>query len=137
MQHNGGLGTDMSIVTVLYRPLTAYRDGRVWGKVGLWEVPMRAGRSRTELTSAIPEHTGIVDRTQDSQVRPLTSRQTAVLRLLARGYPNKAIAAELDISISAVGSHIAKLAARYRASGRAGVVGAAASAGDLSQRGVD
>lgn len=63
--------------------------------------------------------------------RPLTARQASVLHLLAKGYPNKAIASELRISVSAVGSHVTKLAARYQVSGRAGVVGAAAGAGEL------
>jgi DNA-binding CsgD family transcriptional regulator len=66
--------------------------------------------------------------------RPLTARQVAILRLLATGHPNKTIAIELAISISAVGSHVTRLAARYGVSGRAGIVGAAAELGELPRR---
>jgi two-component system, NarL family, nitrate/nitrite response regulator NarL len=69
--------------------------------------------------------------------RPLTARQVAILGLLAIGYPNKTIATELGISISAVGSHIAKLATRYGVCGRAGIVGAAAELGELPRRRLD
>lgn len=48
----------------------------------------------------------------------LTSRQEAVMRLLAEGYVNKQIAFELEISVATVKVHIARAVERLGAKNR-------------------
>jgi DNA-binding NarL/FixJ family response regulator len=56
---------------------------------------------------------------ESAPARPLTNRETEVLRLLARGHTSREIAAELSLSVRTVGRHITnvygKIGARTRA----------------------
>ena len=50
-----------------------------------------------------------INGTYGGNYRPLSDREAEVLRLLARGYGNKQIAAELSISENTVKSHVANI----------------------------
>lgn len=62
----------------------------------------------------------------------LSSREREVLQLLARGLPNKSIAARLDISPHTVKFHVTSIMAKLGASSRTEAVTLAARSGELS-----
>jgi two-component system response regulator DesR len=49
---------------------------------------------------------------------PLTARETQVVRLVARGYPNKAIGAKLDITVGTVKTHVKGILRKLQAASR-------------------
>lgn len=72
----------------------------------------------------------VARRMADSLTRaPLTSRETEVLRLVASGQPNKAIARQLRIELGTVKSHMSAIMAKLGASSRTHAARIAASRG--------
>ena len=73
--------------------------------------------------------------TQPPVVRvPLSGRETEVLRLLAGGAANKAIAKQLEIRVSTVERHVANIYRKLDARGRADAAIAAAGLGLVEVR---
>jgi len=66
-------------------------------------------------------------------VDPLTDRELDVLRLAAKGYTNKAIGVQLNISDRTVQGHLAHIFAKLQASSRTEAVMRAVSLGLISQ----
>lgn len=66
-------------------------------------------------------------------VEPLTERELDVLRLVARGYTNKAIGVQLGISDRTVQGHLAHIFAKLQASSRTEAVMRAVSLGWITQ----
>lgn len=66
-------------------------------------------------------------------VEPLTDRELDVLRLTAKGFTNKAIGVQLDISDRTVQGHLAHIFAKMQASSRTEAVMRAVSLGWVSQ----
>ena len=62
------------------------------------------------------------DRAGDLSVESLTPRELDVLRLLAEGLPNKAIARRLDISDQTVKFHVAAICGKLAAANRTDAV---------------
>lgn len=73
-------------------------------------------------------------RRQESQVvEPLTERELDVLRLAAKGYTNKAIGMQLNISARTVQGHLAHIFSKMQATSRTEAVMRAVSLGLISQ----
>jgi DNA-binding NarL/FixJ family response regulator len=71
---------------------------------------------------------------EDKQVmEPLTERELDVLRLAAKGYTNKAIGIQLNISDRTVQGHLAHIFAKMQATSRTEAVMRAVSFGWISQ----
>jgi DNA-binding NarL/FixJ family response regulator len=66
-------------------------------------------------------------------VEPLTEREIDVLRLAAKGYTNKAIGVQLNISDRTVQGHLAHIFAKLQANSRTEAVMRAVSLGLISQ----
>lgn len=60
----------------------------------------------------------LFQRTTSSPIEPLTDRELEVLRLVARGYTNKAIGVQLGISDRTVQGHLAHIFVKLQASSR-------------------
>src|SRR5262249_6709332 len=72
----------------------------------------------------------VAQRMADSLTRTsLTSREAEVLRLVATGQPNKAIARELSIELGTVKSHVSAIMAKLGASSRTQAARIAAARG--------
>lgn len=54
----------------------------------------------------------------------LSPREQEIARMIAKGYPNKAIAGVLDISIWTVATHLRRIFAKYGVNSRAAMVAA-------------
>lgn len=72
-------------------------------------------------------------RTDVKPVEPLTDRELDVLRLAAKGYTNKAIGIQLNISDRTVQGHLAHIFAKMQANSRTEAVMRAVSLGWISQ----
>src|SRR5689334_10579015 len=72
-------------------------------------------------------------RTDVKPVEPLTDRELDVLRLAAKGYTNKAIGIQLNISDRTVQGHLAHIFAKMQANSRTEAVMRAVSFGWISQ----
>ena len=72
-------------------------------------------------------------RSDTKPVEPLTDRELDVLRLAAKGYTNKAIGVQLNISDRTVQGHLAHIFAKMQATSRTEVVMRAVSLGWISQ----
>ncbi len=70
---------------------------------------------------------------QDSAIEALTDREMDVLRLCARGFTNKAIGVQLDISDRTVQGHLAHIFAKLQAGSRTEAVMRAVSLGWIAQ----
>jgi DNA-binding NarL/FixJ family response regulator len=82
---------------------------------------VREGRLNGEAVDAVLGAAGHrVRRLRRDWPAGLTSREVEVLRLVARGFPNKQIAAKLFVSSRTVGHHIAHVYYKIGASTRAG-----------------
>jgi DNA-binding NarL/FixJ family response regulator len=75
----------------------------------------------------------IFKRTDAKPVEPLTDRELDVLRLAAKGYTNKAIGIQLNISDRTVQGHLAHIFAKMQANSRTEAVMRAVSLGWISQ----
>jgi len=72
-------------------------------------------------------------RPDKSPVEPLTDRELDVLRLAAKGYTNKSIGAQLNISDRTVQGHLAHIFAKLQATSRTEAVMRGVSLGWISQ----
>ena len=63
----------------------------------------------------------------------LSDREEEVLRQIARGYTNREIAAQLDVSVKTVETHKARAMEKLELGSRAGIVAYAIRAGWLSE----
>jgi DNA-binding CsgD family transcriptional regulator len=81
---------------------------------------VRAGRLDAEAVDAVLAAAGHRIPGRRSGAAGLTPREVEVLRLLARGFTNKQIAAQLVISPKTVGNHAEHIYAKIGATNRAG-----------------
>ncbi len=72
-------------------------------------------------------------RSDTKPIEPLTDRELDVLRLAAKGYTNKAIGVQLNISDRTVQGHLAHIFAKMQATSRTEAVMRAVSLGWISQ----
>jgi DNA-binding NarL/FixJ family response regulator len=70
---------------------------------------------------------------KDVSVEPLTDRELDVLRLAAKGYTNKSIGVQLNISDRTVQGHLAHIFAKLQATSRTEAVMRGVSLGWISQ----
>lgn len=100
---------------------------------------IQAVRDVNEGKSALdPAITGklmasLFKRPEKSAVEPLTDRELDVLRLAAKGFTNKAIGMQLNISDRTVQGHLAHIFAKLQATSRTEAVMRAVSLGWISQ----
>ena len=80
---------------------------------------MRAGRLDAEVSEAVLSAAGHRVRGRREGPAGLTAREIDVLRLLARGLSNKAIAHHLVISPKTAGKHVEHIYSKIDASSRA------------------
>jgi DNA-binding NarL/FixJ family response regulator len=91
------------------------------------------GKSALDATIARKVMTQMFDQHKSSALQPLTDREMEVLQLAARGYTNKAIAVQLDISDRTVQGHLAHIFNKLQADSRTEAVMRAVSMGWISQ----
>ena len=94
---------------------------------------VHAGKSALDQTIARKVMTQMFDQHKASTYPPLTDREMEVLRLTAKGYTNKAIAVQLDISDRTVQGHLAHIFDKLQADSRTEAVMRAVSLGWISQ----
>lgn len=94
---------------------------------------VHAGKSALDAAIARKVMTQMFDQHKSSAFQPLTDREMQVLRLAAKGYTNKAIAVQLDISDRTVQGHLAHIFNKLQADSRTGAVMRAVSLGWISQ----
>jgi DNA-binding CsgD family transcriptional regulator len=63
----------------------------------------------------------LLTRIREAQI-PLSPRELEIARMVAKGYPNKTIAAILDISSWTVASHLRRIFSKFGVSSRAAMV---------------
>lgn len=94
---------------------------------------VHAGKSALDAAIARKVMTQMFDQHKSSAFQPLTEREMQVLQLAAKGYTNKAIAVQLDISDRTVQGHLAHIFNKLQADSRTGAVMRAVSLGWISQ----
>jgi DNA-binding NarL/FixJ family response regulator len=94
---------------------------------------VHAGKSALDQTIARKVMTQMFDQHKASAYPPLTDREMDVLRLAAKGYTNKAIAVQLDISDRTVQGHLAHIFDKLQADSRTEAVMRAVSLGWIPQ----
>ncbi|HEY5158649.1 MAG TPA: response regulator transcription factor [Anaerolineales bacterium] len=94
---------------------------------------VHAGKSALDATIARKVMTQMFDQHRSSAVQPLTGREMEVLQLAAKGFTNKAIAVQLDISDRTVQGHLAHIFNKLQADSRTEAVMRAVSLGWISQ----
>jgi DNA-binding NarL/FixJ family response regulator len=94
---------------------------------------VHAGKSALDQTIARKVMTQMFDQHKASAYQPLTDREMEVLRLTAKGFTNKAIAVQLDISDRTVQGHLAHIFDKLQADSRTEAVMRAVSLGWISQ----
>ncbi|MCX6038548.1 MAG: response regulator transcription factor [Chloroflexi bacterium] len=94
---------------------------------------VHAGKSALDAAIARKVMTQMFDQQKSSAFQPLTEREMQVLQLAAKGYTNKAIAVQLDISDRTVQGHLAHIFDKLQADSRTGAVMRAVSLGWISQ----
>lgn len=92
-----------------------------------------AGKSALDATIAQKVMAQMFDQHQGLSMQPLTDREMEVLRLTARGFTNKAIAVQLEISDRTVQGHLAHIFDKLQANSRTEAVMRAVSLGWVSQ----
>lgn len=88
-----------------------------------------AAEGRTVLSPAVASR--LVSRVRGSGGEPLSAREREVLALVARGYSNRRIAADLFVSEATVKTHLAHLYAKLDVNDRAAAVAAGYQRGIL------
>ncbi len=94
---------------------------------------VHAGKSALDASIARKVMTQMFDQHKASAFQPLTEREMQVLQLAAKGYTNKAIAVQLDISDRTVQGHLAHIFNKLQADSRTEAVMRAVSLGWISQ----
>ncbi len=94
---------------------------------------VHAGKSALDASIARKVMTQMFDQHKSSAFQPLTEREMEVLQLAAKGYTNKAIAIQLDISDRTVQGHLAHIFDKLQADSRTEAVMRAVSLGWISQ----
>ncbi len=94
---------------------------------------VHAGKSALDAAIARKVMTQMFDQHKASAFQSLTDREMEVLQLAAKGYTNKAIAVQLDISDRTVQGHLAHIFDKLQADSRTGAVMRAVSLGWISQ----
>ena len=64
----------------------------------------------------------IIEGLEDDRPPPLSPREQEIVRMVSRGYPNKTIAAVLDISAWTVATHLRRIFAKLGVRTRAAMV---------------
>lgn len=91
------------------------------------------GKSALDASITHKLMTNIFKGTEKKIVEPLTDRELDVLRLTAKGFTNKAIGVQLNISDRTVQGHLAHIFAKLQANSRTEAVMRAVSLGLISQ----
>ncbi len=94
---------------------------------------VHAGKSALDATIAQKLIAHITNQTEGQEVETLTERELEVLTLAAKGYTNKAIARQLNISDRTVQGHLAHVFDKLHASSRTEAVMRAVSLGWIPQ----
>ncbi len=94
---------------------------------------VHAGKSALDAAIARKVMTQMFDQHKSSAFQPLTEREMQVLQLAAKGFTNKAIAVQLDISDRTVQGHLAHIFDKLQADSRTEAVMRAVSLGWISQ----
>jgi NarL family two-component system response regulator LiaR len=94
---------------------------------------VHAGKSALDAAIARKVMTQMFDQHKSSAFQPLTDREMEVLQLAAKGFTNKAIAVQLDISDRTVQGHLAHIFDKLQADSRTEAVMRAVSLGWISQ----
>ncbi len=89
---------------------------RIGARPLLRELELLAQRARLDLAPPIAESHG--ERRDPEEILGLTPREAEVLRLVARGYTNREIAAALVISIKTAGVHVSHILRKLNAPNR-------------------
>jgi HD-GYP domain-containing protein (c-di-GMP phosphodiesterase class II) len=97
-----------------HRPALSRGDAAGWARA-----EVRAGRLDAPAVEAVLEAAGHPVRRRKEWPAGLTTREVEVLRLLARGVPNREIAERLVISRKTAGNHIEHIYTKIGASNRA------------------
>jgi DNA-binding NarL/FixJ family response regulator len=92
-----------------------------------------AGKSALDAAIAQKLAVQIFEQRQDVTFQPLTEREMEVLQLAAKGYTNKAIAVQLNISDRTVQGHLAHIFNKLQASSRTEAVMRGVSLGWIPQ----
>ena len=98
------------MAVLLGRLLVAQRAGRAAAGVPLGYLARLQRAFGTEQPASDPVPGGIVD--------PLTSRELEVLKMLAAGQPNQAIAGELVVTLDTVKKHVGHVLGKLGAANR-------------------
>ena len=96
----------------------------------LWAMVARPGDEQIVVDG--PDFTCVVTRKPRVEALHISPREGEVIRLVAKGLPNKAIARVLEISEHTVASHLRRVFAKLGCSTRAEVVASAARHGVLA-----
>jgi DNA-binding NarL/FixJ family response regulator len=91
------------------------------------------GKSALDASITKKLMSNLFKRTDNRPIEPLTDRELDVLRLAAKGYTNKAIGVQLQISDRTVQGHLAHIFAKMQATSRTEAVMRAVSLGWISQ----
>lgn len=91
------------------------------------------GKSALDASITKKLMTNIFRRPEKNAAEPLTDRELEVLRLAAKGFTNKAIGLQLNISDRTVQGHLAHVFAKLQATSRTEAVMRAVSLGWISQ----
>jgi len=94
---------------------------------------VHAGKSALDAAIARKVMTQMFDLHKSSAFQPLTSREMEVLQLTAKGFTNKAIAIQLEISDRTVQGHLAHIFDKLQADSRTEAVMRAVSLGWILQ----
>ena len=94
---------------------------------------VHAGKSALDAAIAHKVMTQMFDQHKSSAIQPLTEREMQVLQLAAKGFTNKAIAVQLDISDRTVQGHLAHIFNKLQADSRTEAVMRAVSMGWIPQ----
>lgn len=95
----------------------------------LFDAVRAASEGRTVLSPAVAAH--LVSRMRSPGARPLSSRELEVLRLVAKGRPNREIASHLFVSEATVKTHLTHIYGKLGVNDRAAAVAAAYDKGVL------
>ena len=91
------------------------------------------GKSALDTSITRKLMSNLFKRQENQVVEPLTERELDVLRLAAKGYTNKAIGMQLNISDRTVQGHLAHIFSKMQATSRTEAVMRAVSLGLISQ----